>query len=156
MAQRMDVQYIRCYTDGSAALKLESVVPQNHNQAKHSPNKVKCKKIHVDPVAILSIAIAVCMIVMMCAGFAELRQARQQVAFMQNYVDQLEAKNQVLSAQYHAGYDLEEVRRTALAMDMIPAEQAAHVVIEIPAEPEQVVQPSIWEQIGTFLTALFA
>ena len=156
MAQRLDVQYIRLYTVGSAALKLESAAPQETFAQQKKPRKIKCKKIYVDPVAILSIAVAVCMLVMMTVGFVQLRQARNEVAVMESYVEQLQAKNAVLSAEYKAGYDLEEVRQTALAMNMIPMEQAAHVTLEIPEEPEQITQPTLWERIGTFLTGLFA
>jgi hypothetical protein len=44
----------------------------------------------------------------------------------------------------------------ALEMNMIPAEQAQYVLIEIPAEPEHATQVSLWERLGTFLTGLFA
>lgn len=156
MAQRMDIQYIRLYTDGSAALKLEPAVSQNKPNLNRRPYKVKCKKIYVDPVAILSIAVAVCMLVMMCVGFAQLGQAKKQVAVMEAYVDRLQAENERLTMQYQEGYNLEEVRQTALEMNMIPAEQAQYVLIEIPAEPEQPTQVSLWERLGTFLTGLFA
>ncbi len=156
MAQRLDVQYIRLYTDGSAALKLESAVPQPKTAAHKKPHKVKRVKIFVDPVALLSIAVAVCMLVLMTVGFVQLHQARSQVDVMENYVERLETKNAQLSGEYKSGYDLEQIRQAALEMQMIPAEQAAHVNILIPAEPEQVEQITLWERIGTFLTGLFA
>ena len=155
MAQRMDIQYIRLYTDGSAALKLEPV-SQNKPALNRRPYKAKSKKIYVDPVAILSIAVAVCMLVMMCVGFVQLGQAKKQVAVMEAYVDRLQVENERLTMQYQEGYNLEEVRQKALEMNMIPAEQAQYVLIEIPVEPEQPTQVSLWERLATFLTGLLA
>ena len=158
MAQKLPVQYIRLYTDGSAALKLESAASQNSAPQSAPQRKVKCKKIFVDPVAILSIAVALSMLIMMCVGFSQLHQARRQVAIMETYVEHLQAEHERLSAEYRAGYDLEDIRRSALELNMIPAEQAAYVTIDIPAEtePEPVTELTIWERIGTFFSGLFA
>jgi len=155
MAKRPDVEYIRFYTDGSAALKLESAV-QAEVSAQRAPRKIKRKKIYVDPVAMLSILVALCMLVTVVTGFVRLKQANDQVAVMQAYVDHLEAENAVLTHRYQSGYDLDAVRRTALALDMIPAEEATHITIQIPPETEQITNPTLWEQLGTFLTGLFA
>ena len=156
MTQKMPVQYIRLYTEGSAALQPEPVTTHK-NTAKLPENlKPKCQKIFVDPVAFLSIGIAICLIVVMFVGFVELKHARQQVAVMENYVQRLEEEHTRLSAEYADGYNLEEIRYNALALNMIPAEQAAHVTIYIPEETEQPAQLSLWEQISTFLTGLFA
>ena len=156
MAQKMAVQYIRLYTEGSAALQPEPVY--THQDTTHLPEnlKPKCQKIFVDPMAFLSIGIAICMIVMMFVGFVELKQTRHQVAVMENYVQRLEEEHARLSAEYADGYNLEEIRYNALALNMIPAEQAACVTIYVPEEPEQAIQLSLWERIGTFLTGLFA
>lgn len=156
MAQKMQVQYIRLYTDGSVALKPEPVYASHKTAPLPKVGKAKCKKIFVDPVAMLSIGVALCLIVMMCVGFAQLNQARAEVEVMESYVERLEDQHAELSAQYKSGYNLEEVRQNALALNMIPAEQATRVTIQIPAEPEQVAQPTLWERIGTFLTGLFA
>ena len=156
MAQKMAVQYIRFYTDGSAALQPEPASPHQHTTTLPKKVKQKVKKIFVDPVALLSIGIAVCMIVMMFAGFGELKQTSQQVAVMEDYVQRLEDEHARLSVEYADGYNLEEIRHSAMALNMIPAEQAAHVTLYIPAEPEEVTHLTLWERIGTFLTGLFA
>lgn len=156
MAQKMQVQYIRLYTDGSTALKPEPVYIPHKTAPLPKVTKAKCKKIFVDPVAMLSIGVAFCLIIMMCVGFAQLNQARAEVAAMESYIERLEDQHSELSAQYRSGYNLEEVRQNALALNMIPAEQAARVTIQIPAEPEQVTEPTLWERIDTFLTGLFA
>lgn len=156
MAQRVNVEYIRLYTVGSAALKLESAVPAQKTNAQKRPHKAKRIKIFVDPVALLSIAVAACMLVMMFVGFAQLRQARSQAEVMEAYVQRLEAENTELSNKYRSGYNLDQIRQSALEMQMIPAQEAAHVTLYIPAEPVQEEQITLWDRIGTFLTGLFA
>ena len=155
MAKRPDVEYIRFYTNGSAALKPEPVAQEDVFFTK-APQKIKRIKIFVDPVAILSIFVALCMLITVVAGFVRLKQANDKVAVMQAYVDQLEAEHAVLTHRYESGYDLDAVRRTALALDMIPAEEAPHITIAIPPEAEPVTNPTLWERLGTFLTGLFA
>lgn len=155
MVKQPNVEYIRLYTNGSAALKLEPAV-KTVNTPKKAPRKHKRKNIYIDPVAILSIAVAVLMLVTVITGFVRLQEARDEVTVMEEYVDRLQADNTRLTHQYKIGYNPEEVRRTALALNMIPAEQAAHISIEIPPETEQVTQLTLWERIGTFLTGLFA
>ena len=156
MAQRLDVQYIRLYTSGSAALKLESAVPVQESHTQKQPRKAKCIKIFVDPVALLSIAVAACMLVLMFVGFTQLHQMRMQVDVMETYVQRLETENIELSNKYRSGYNLDQIRQSALEMQMIPADQATHVNLYIPAEPEQPEQLTLWDRIGTFLTGLFA
>lgn len=158
MAQRPDVEYIRLYTNGSAALKLESVQDPRYvsTDTPACPYKRKRKKIYVDPVAIGSILLAVCMLVAVFSGFARLKQAREQVAVMEAYVQTLQAEHAVLTRRYKSGYDLEEIRLTALALDMIPAEQAPCVMLQIPQEQEPVAQMSFWDRVGTFFASLFA
>ena len=152
----MNVEYIRLYTVGSAALKLESAASEQKTNTQRLPQKVKRVKLYIDPVAFLSIAVAVCMLVVMFAGFTRLHDAHAQVDVMQSYVDRLEAENAVLSNQYKEGYNLDQIRQAAYEMQMIPAEQATRVTLYIPAEPEQVEQITLWDQISTFLTGLFA
>ena len=156
MAQHMNVEYIRLYTDGNAALKLESATPAYKKASQTLSGKVKRIKVFVDPVAMLSILVAVCMIAMMCVGFYQLHQTRQQTQMMQSYVERLEAENTKLTNEYKTGYNLDEIRMAALQMQLVPAEQASHVMIHVPAEQEPVQQITLWERIGTFLTGLFA
>ena len=156
MAQRMNVEYIRLYTVGSAALKLESAVPEQKYNTQKLPGKQKKVKLYIDPVAMVSIAVAVCMLVLMFVGFVQLHQTRKQVDTMQAYVDRLEAQNLMQSSEYKDGYNLDQIRQAALEMQMIPAQDAAHVTLYIPAEPEAVEQITLWDQISTFMTGLFA
>lgn len=154
MAQRLDVQYIRFYTDGSAAKKVAPVVPL---QTIRLPKIKKHKKIvfRIDPVAICGIIMAAVMLMLMCVGTVQLHNTRQEVETMRSYVKTLEQENASLQTTLSAGYDISEIERTALALGMVPREQVKHVSIELPAE-EIGGEENPWDQFYTFLTGLFA
>ena len=153
MARQFDVQYIRSYTDGTAARKLE--VPQTAKPVRRSaaPKKKKIV-IHIDPLAIIGITMAVVMMVLMAAGFTKLLDAQEEMAQMQSYVEYLQQENSSLQQQYDAGYDLENVRQTALALGLVPMEDVPQISIRVSVPPQE--QPSGWDQFRTFLAGLFA
>ena len=153
MARQFEVQYIRSYTDGTAARKLD--MPQPRKTARKRPvQKVKRIVLHIDPVAIMGIAMAMIMLVLMSVGCVKLLAAQQDMATMNDYVHTLREENVQLQEQYDAGYDLENVRQTALALGMVPMEQVTQISIrvQVPQEP----QPDGWEQLRVFLAGLFA
>ena len=156
MAQRVDVQYIQFYTQGSAARKIQPAVkPQTGTLPQIKKRKIQ--RVYVDPVAALGTVVALCMLVMMMVGIGQLRNEQIRTAEMTAYVEQLQAKNIALQTQYEEECDLEAVEKTALALGMIPQPQATHtsIQIELPVV-ENHMQVSLWQRIGTFLTGLFA
>ena len=151
---QMKVQYIRYSTDGSAARKpLPAFAPW---QAKAALKVFTQKRVrvYVDPVAILGIAVAVCMLVMMAVGMFRLQSVRHEAAAMQSYVTELSAENKALEREYETSYDLESVRQTALALGMVPSQEVRQVFVEIPET--QVQQMNFAQKIGNFLAGLFA
>ena len=154
MARQPDVQYIRLYTDGSAARKLELVSPVRKAKA---PRAKKQKKIilHIDPVAIFGILTAFVMLIVMASSYYNLNQAQENAAAMESYVQELREENAALWERYEAGYDLEEVERTALALGMVPTEQVEQVSVQVTL-PEAQPTPNAWERLCTFLAGLFA
>ena len=155
MAPRVDVQYVEYYTAGSAARR---VMPVSVFPAGILPKikKRKVQRIYVDPVAALGIVVAVCMLIMMSVGISRLSLAQQNTAQMAEYVAQLQEENRALQEQYAAECDMEAVDKTALALGMIPCEQAEHISIQVEPPAEEIQQVSLWQRIGTFLTGLFA
>ncbi len=154
MARRTDVQYIRFYTDGSAARKLE--MPSFHK----SVRKVQAKKkkqiiLHIDPIAVLGLVVAAVMMVLMLTGVTQLKAAQQQAADMEEYVASLQTQNMELQSAYHSGYDIDEVERMALALGMVPKEQVQQIEIRV-AQPQETEDPDVWTSIWTFLTGMFA
>lgn len=154
MAQRLDVQYVRFYTDGSAARKVAPVAPLNTIKL---PKVKKAKRIvvHIDPVAIAGIFMAAVMLVLMTVGVVQLNIQRQALNEMTAYVEELQTENEILEERFQNGYDIAEIERTALALGLVPEDQVRHVTIQA---PEMTVEdePDAWERFYIFLTGLFA
>jgi len=154
MARQPDVQYIRFYTDGSAARKVAPVAPLNTIKL---PKIKKHRRItlHIDPIAIGGIVMAAVMLILMLVGVAQLTNTKQELALMQSYVQTLQQENISLESTYEQGYDLEAVEKTALALGFVPKDEVTHVTIRVP-QPQIEEEPGAWEQFYTFLTGLFA
>ena len=156
MARQWDVQYVNFYTAGSAAVKYDpKPMPQKQEAVLPKPRKKKKIVVFVNPVAVVGICMAVVMLCMMISGVGRLRQAQIKQAQMYAYVQQLQAENDRLQAEYEAGFDAEEVRQIAAAMGMIPAEEAESIRIQVNI-PEEDADPGPWENFRTFLAGLFA
>ena len=153
MARRFDVQYISAYTDGNAARKLELPQPRK-NARKNAAKRSKRIVLHIDPVAILGIVVACMMMVFLAVGTVRLFDARKDMTAMDTYVHTLRQENTSLQEAYDASYDIEQVRQTALALGMVPAQQVERVRIQV--QVPQTEEPSRWDQFRTFLAGLFA
>ena len=154
MAQRLDVQYVQFYTDGSAARKVAPLAPLKTMKL---PQLKKTKRIvlHIDPVAIAGICMAVFMIVLMVVGAVQLTQQRRQLSEMTLYVENLQTENQILEDRFEQKCDLEQIENTARALGLVPKEEVRHVTISAPDMIEQDA-PNSWERFYIFLTGLFA
>ena len=156
MAKQHAIQYVSFYTDGSAARKITPAAPEIKTVLPQQ-KKQKRKVIRLDPVAILGITVALCMLIMMFVGVSALNAAREETQVMRNYVETLEQKNIRLQEDYANSYNLEEIRNTALALGMIPAQQAQEITISVtPAEPMQQQAVSAWSSIVMLLADIFA
>ncbi len=154
MTNKPDIQYIQFYTAGSAAQKIAPVVPL---KTLRMPKVRKHKKItlFIDPVATAAIAMCAVVLIFMFVGLGQLNTVRQQNAVMAEYVQTLQSEKAALEAAYEAGYDLEEVERTALALGMVPKDQVQRIAITVPSV-EQEASAGAWDQFCTFLAGLFA
>jgi len=156
MAKRPQERYIRYYMEGTAAVKLEPIVPQNDPLNAPLPKvkkKVKVRRVYFDPVPILGIVVAVCMLFVMSAGMEELEAAQAEAAVMNRYVSYLTQENVRLSEEYAATYDLEEIEITARALGMVSAKSLPQTAIELPVIEEET--PSFWDSLGNFFSGLF-
>lgn len=156
MAQRVDVQYVKFYTDGSAAKKVAPVVSASTGTLPKM-KKQKRRVLYVDPVAMLGIAVAAVMLVTMTVGVLRLQQVQRQTARMEQYVELLSQEQASLQQAYTEACDMEAVEKTAIALGMIPAEDAKQVSVMLPAPQTELETPaSLWNRIGIFLSGLFA
>lgn len=157
MANNRVDRYIRYYTEGTAARKMEAEQPR----AKTSLPKPKKRTVYVfpvDPVAIGAIVLCVVMLVLMLNSVAALDAERVKLQQMTDYLYELESENTLLEAQYESQIDLEAVEQRALALGMIPVEEARHITIRVQPRQEQVPEkePTLWESICTYFEGLFA
>lgn len=157
MARKPDIQYIRFYTDGSAARQVQD---KPHRQKKYALSKAprrenKQRVIRIDPLAMGGIVISAVMLVLMIAGTVELFSVRQQANQMEQYVAQLYAQNIELRSDYESGYDLNEVQRSANALGLVPVADKT-VTVSLQDQPVRMAQPNVWQRLSQFFQGLFA
>ena len=149
MVRKPDVQYIRCYTDGSSARVLQLLKPA----PKTTLPKVRRKKapvIRLDPLAYAGILVSMVMLVLMVISCFQLKSIQEKTYQMDGYVDVLKEQNARLTHNYHSGYDLKDVERKARAMGMVPVDEVRRITVSVDLPQEQTVQPNTW----AFLTDL--
>lgn len=159
MAKRYDIQYVSFYTGGSAARKPEILMPQPEKSVPVSAPKARPRKqtvIRVDPLALISIAVSVVMLVLMGVGVMRLQTAHEREAKMMAYVENLQAENSALREKFNENYDPAAVKEMALALGMVPVEQVTHKTIRVEPMVEEAAEPTLWEQVQAFFDGLFA
>ena len=154
MAQQATIQYVKFYTAGTAARKIEVSSPVKPIR------KIKVAKqqkivLRVDPLAMVGTLTALVLLVLIVVGMFQVQTARERNAEMAQYVQTLKTENRMLQTTYDNGYDLKQVEETALALGMVPAEQVQQIPIRM--ELPQTEQPeNFWTNATAFLTGLFA
>lgn len=157
MARSNEVQYIRYYSTGSAAEKVELPrIPKKQPKPKAAPvQKKTAPVIRVDGLAAVGIVVAAVMLLCMLMGCVQVYNLNRQIQDLEVYVSQLELRQESLEADYAHGYDLEEIRQAAESMGLVPKDQVQHVTIHIP-ETETVVEISWWDTVLNAIREFFA
>jgi uncharacterized protein HemX len=158
MAMQPDIQYVPfCYVDGTAARKVQRQ-PAKKASATPAPKRRQAKRkvIAVDPVAIGGIVVAVVMLVMLLAGFAEYTAMQEKNLQMQNYLTSLQLENAQLQQNFESNIDMEYVQDVADALGMVPAGEANQIQIQVQLPAHETQQLTLWETFTTFLAGLFA
>ena len=158
MAMQPDIQYVPfCYVDGTAARKVQHQ-PAKKAYATPAPKRRQAKRkvIAVDPVAIGGIVVAVVMLVMLLAGFAEYTAMQEKNLQMQNYLTSLQLENAQLQQNFESNIDMEYVQDVADALGMVPAGEANQIQIQVQLPAHETQQLTLWETFTTFLAGLFA
>ena len=86
MARKPDIQYVRYYTDGSAARQLEILSPQKTKTTYPRTRRKKGYVIYVDPLAICSIVLAMVLLVCMVMGTLQIQSAWKDLETANRYV----------------------------------------------------------------------
>lgn len=160
MARQLDIQYVRFYTAGTAARKVDiPAVPARPERPATLPKpRVRQRKrqvICVDPVAMCAVVVAAVLFVAMAVGVVELAGASKSSQKMESYTAKLQAENAQLQEIYDSGYDLADIQEKALAMGMVPVTQVPHITVQVPVtetEPEL----TFWQQLSQTIRELFA
>jgi hypothetical protein len=160
MARQPDIQYVRYYTSGSAARKIELQPEKKKKNNVTLPQRPRIQRqkrtvIPVDPISVLAVLVAGFMLIAMVAGMLRLGAVNAEVEAMDGYVARLQQENTALRQEYESGYDLKDVEQKALEMGLVPIEQVKHVTIEV-IEPVEEAEPTFWEKATAFFSELFA
>ena len=157
MTQKPKIQYVgQFYIHGSEAQAVALKEKQKKAKTRLPLAKLEqITEIQVEPVAVVSIVLAVALLAAMVSGCLSLRAQWAQYQTMANYVDQLAAENVSLMEAYRASYDLDEVEARAQALGLVRVEQVAHRSITL-TPPAPVVEETLWDEIVWFFQGLFA
>ena len=157
MVRKPDIQYVtQFYSHGSEAKALE-LKPVKKQQKFTLPKAVPQQKIQlrVDPVAWTGIVVAILMVVLMAVSVNSYLDACAEYEAMTNHVISLQNFNVEKQREYVTLYDLNDIEEKALALGMIPMEDAQVVTIA-PVFPEPEPEVSWTENVSWFLKGLFA
>ena len=80
-----------------------------------------------------AISLALVMSILLGVGITELNNVRQEEANMASYLNILQTENVTLQEAYAQGLDLQMIEDNALALGMIPAEEAQQREIRLNA-----------------------
>ena len=147
MADRVQIQYVKYYTQDNTAKRVAPAIPL-HTGALPQIKKRKLHRIYIDPVATLGIT-----------GHSQefFGTENDRLGVMEQQVEILRQQNADLQAQYDSEVNLDAVKEIALALGMVPGREVAHSTLEVDLPQEEApTEETVWSQIGTFLTGLFA
>ena len=161
MARKTDIQYVHhYYTSGTAAKKVAvKTVHKKKPLPLFEPRMITepDRKIIVrlDPMSLSAIAVCAVLMVMMVVSLFQFSAAYQRNVELQEYVYTLENDNVRLDHEYRESFDLKEIETQALALGVIPVEQAQTVTIgaRVPAREAEL---NGWQRLERFLGDLFA
>ena len=157
MVRKPDIQYVdKFYVHGSEARVLE--LKPNKKKAKTvlpEAAPVKEKVVRIDLLSLSAIAVAATMIVLMVVGCFQLKAAFDRSVAMSHYVISLQNENLDLNKDYYNGFDPADIEQKALALGLIPMENAKTMTMTVTI-PEEVPAPTMWENFTWFMKGLLA
>ena len=161
MARKADILYVHhYYTAGSAARKVavkaehkKKPLPLFEPLMMAEPDQKVVVKI--DPLSMAATLVAVVLVVMMVVSLFQYSAAYQRNVELQKYVYTLSDENIRLEQKYRSGFDLNEIEAQALALGMIPMEEAQTITVS-GSVPAHEAEPTRWERVQLFMSDLFA
>lgn len=154
MARNNNDRYVRFYTYGSTAVKVEQ--PRHTATLPKYRKPEKRKPIPFDPVAFAGSVVAVLLAVLMVVGFVQVAAANAQIRELETQMVALEQQEQMLLERYYGSIDLDEIRVAAEYMGMVRVEDAVHVRVQVPEQNLPVQSLSWWDTMLSSLRQFFA
>ena len=154
MARKYNDRYVRFYTYGSTAVKVED--PRRAASLPKEQKAQKRKPIPFDPFAFAGNVVAIFMAILMIVGFIQVAATNAKVQELETQLMVLEQQEQMLLEKYYGSFDLDEVRVAAESMGMIPVEEATHVQVRVDAPHVEVQQLGWWDTLVANLRQFFA
>ena len=154
MARNRNDRYVRFYTYGSTSVQVED--PRRTASLPKYQKPTKRKPIPFDPIAFAGNVVAVVLAILMVIGLIQVSVTNAQVRQLEVQLTAVQQEEQMLQERYYGSFDLEEIRVAAESMGMIPAEEAARVQIQVPAQAVEVQQLSWWDTMLAGLRQFFA
>ena len=156
MVKKPEIQYIdKFYVYGSEAKVLELKPKRRIKTVLPLFAPDNTIKIAVDPVAIGGILVALALLVALVIGSVQYVQAYRQYRAMVDYVVTEQNLNVELRETYKSQIDLLEIRERALALGMIPREEAPVITIKTEL-PQREPEMTYWEDFVWLCKGLFA
>lgn len=157
VTQKPKIQYVGMfYVHGSEAKKLQEEQRRKEARTKLPLERLrKMEAIYIDPVALVSIAVAVLMLVTMVYGVLRITRDWAEYRQMSAYVSEMNLENANLYQEYRENIDLEDVYTKAVALGMLPVEEVPTRTITVHV-PEAPVEPTWMERTTAFFAGLFA
>ena len=155
MVQKPDIQYVtQFYSYGSEAKVLE-LKPAQKKKKFTLPKAIPQQKIcvRIDPVAWAGIAVALVLIIVMAVSVNGYLDACAEYEAMTDHVISLQNFNVEKQLEYAQMYDLNDIQEKALALGMIPAEEAetVQVIVHMPVVE---AEPTWWEDLVWYVDGL--
>ncbi len=157
MTEKPDIEYIsRFFVPGSDAPQVAPKFREKKAE-KALPEAIPAKVVtlHMDPIAVCSVVVAVVLLVMMLVSVVQFEKACQDFQSMEIEISRLRDENVNLKHDYHANLDLSFIEEQAVALGLVPMSEVKTIRVEVtipPVEPE----PTVWDDFIWFLEGLFA
>ena len=156
MVKKPEIQYIdKFYVYGSEAKVLELKPKRRIKTVLPLFAPDNTIKIAVDPVAIGGILVALALLVALVVGSVQYVQTYRQYRAMVDYVVTEQNLNVELRETYKSQINLVEIRDRALALGMIPREEAPVITIKTEL-PQREPEITYWEDFVWLCKGLFA
>ena len=153
MTHKPEIQYVeRFYIYGSEAPAQKPQEQKEHKFLK--PQKLQVKKIYIDLGALVWTVAGVVLLSAMVMSAVNLNTMWEEKELMDSYVANLELNNATLHHNYRISYNLEEIKKQASELGLVPKDQVEQRYIRV-SVPEKQDEWTFLGNLKWFFQGLF-